>query len=100
MYYKNERECITSVDSIYQSSDQLTIADCALHPATMCLEAIGFSLSPWPHVESWYNDFKVNHPDLWEISAAGMKEIIFFEKNPPDLSHMIHPIHPIRKVNK
>ncbi|XP_063975294.1 glutathione S-transferase 1 [Diachasmimorpha longicaudata] len=86
--------------SKYAAGGQLTIADFPLNTATMCLEAIGFSLSPWPHVEMWYNNFKVNHPELWEISAGGMKEISFFEKNPPDLSHMDHPIHPIRKIQK
>ncbi|XP_011307714.1 glutathione S-transferase 1, isoform D [Fopius arisanus] len=88
---------LDKLKSKYAAGDHLTIADFPLNTATLCLEAIGFSLSPWPHVEMWYNDFKVNHPDLWEISAGGMKEISFFEKNPPDLSHMIHPIHPIRK---
>lgn len=66
----------------------------------MCLEAINFSLAPWPHVDKWYKNFKINHSDLWEIAAGGMKEISFFEDNPPDLSHMDHPLHPVRKVQK
>ncbi|KAF7994332.1 hypothetical protein HCN44_003804 [Aphidius gifuensis] len=82
----------------YAAGDKLTIADFPLNTATMCLEAIKFSLSEWPHIEKWYNNFKINHPDLWNIAAQGMKEITYFEANPPDLSHMDHPIHPTRKI--
>lgn len=78
----------------------MTLADFPLVTATMCLEAIAFSLQPWPHVKKWYETFKAEYPDLWEIAAGGMREISEFEANPPDLSHMDHPIHPVRKVAK
>ncbi|XP_046733826.1 glutathione S-transferase 1 [Diprion similis] len=83
----------------YAAGNNLTIADFPLVTATMCLEAIDFSLSTWSFVESWYNNFKTKHQDLWEIAQGGMQEISYFEKNPPDLSHMDHPIHPVRKQN-
>lgn len=63
----------------------------------MCLEAINFDLGPYPLVAKWYATFKAEYPELWAITEGGMKEISAFEKNPPDLSHMVHPIHPIRK---
>lgn len=81
-------------------TDNLTIADFPLITATMCLEAIGFDITPYPLVVKWYENFKKAHPDLWSITEAGMREIAEFEKNPPDLSHMVHPIHPVRKINK
>lgn len=84
-------------NSAYAAGESLTIADFPLITATLCLEAIGFQLGPWPCVEKWYNNFKAKHPDLWEVVVGGMQEISDFEKNPPDLSHMDHPIHPVRK---
>ena len=81
-------------------TDNLTLADFPLITATMCLEAIQFPLAQFPRLIKWYETFKRNHPDLWEIAARGMRQIIEFEKNPPDLSHMDHPIHPIRRANK
>ncbi|XP_051156801.1 glutathione S-transferase 1-like [Leptopilina boulardi] len=89
-----------TLKSTYSAGDNLTIADFPLITATMCLEAIDFKLTPWPLVEKWYENFKIKHPDLWEIAADGLREIAAFEKNPPDLSHMDHPIHPVRKINK
>ncbi|XP_050453858.1 glutathione S-transferase 1 [Cataglyphis hispanica] len=84
-------------NSAYAAGNDLTIADFPLITATMCLEAIDFKLDAWPYVAKWYENFKREHPDLWEIAAGGMREISFFEKNPPDLSGMDHPIHPVRK---
>lgn len=78
-------------------SDHVTIADFQLVTATMCLEAINFSISQYPYVERWYTTYKKENPQLWAIVDGGMKEIAEFEKNPPDLSHMSHPIHPVRK---
>lgn len=66
----------------------------------MSLEAVEFSISSWPRIDKWYNNFKTKYPELWEISAGGLKELSFFAKNPPDLSKMDHPIHPIRKIDK
>ncbi|XP_068990128.1 glutathione S-transferase 1 isoform X2 [Neodiprion pinetum] len=81
----------------YAAGNTLTIADFPLVTATMCLEAIGYSLSTWSFVESWYNNYKTKHQDLWDIVEGGMQEISYFEKHPPDLSHMDHPIHPVRR---
>ncbi|XP_075976006.1 GST-containing FLYWCH zinc-finger protein [Anticarsia gemmatalis] len=84
----------------YAAGDSLTIADFPLVNTTMTLEAVNLDFSKYPKINKWYNDFKKNHPDLWKISADGMKEIQYFEANPPDLSHLNHPIHPARKANK
>lgn len=83
-------------NSTYAAGNNLTIADFPLVTATMCLEAIGFQLDPWPYVVKWYENFKQKHPELWEIAADGMREISYFEKNPP-VSSVDHPIHPVRK---
>ncbi|XP_034948701.1 glutathione S-transferase 1 [Chelonus insularis] len=91
---------LTRTNYSYAAADFLTIADFQLITATMCLEAINFPLSSWPKIEKWYQSFKKNHPELWEIAEGGLKELSDFEKNPPDLSHMKHPIHPIRKMKK
>ncbi|XP_055699212.1 glutathione S-transferase 1-1 [Phlebotomus papatasi] len=81
----------------YAAADYLTIADFPLVTATLCLEAINFSLDEYTLVKAWYANFKKEYPDLWAIGEGGMKEIAEFEKNPPDLSRMVHPIHPMRK---
>ncbi|XP_034660818.1 glutathione S-transferase 1-1 isoform X2 [Drosophila subobscura] len=84
--------------SKYAAGDDVTIADFALISATICLEAIDFDLSPYPLVNKWYNNFKEEYPQLWEIANSGMQEINAFEHNPPDLSEMEHPFHPTRKA--
>ncbi|ETN63644.1 glutathione transferase [Anopheles darlingi] len=82
----------------YAASNGLTIADFPLVTSVMCLEAIAFDVrTRYPTVYEWYAGFKRDHPELWSIAAQGMEEIAEFEKNPPDLSGMVHPIHPIRK---
>uniref|UniRef100_A0A182VPU4 glutathione transferase n=1 Tax=Anopheles minimus TaxID=112268 RepID=A0A182VPU4_9DIPT len=83
----------------YVAGNGLTIADFPLVTSIMCLEAIAFKLDAnYPTVQKWYTGFKQAHANLWAIAAKGMEEIREFEKNPPDLSGMVHPIHPIRKV--
>ncbi|KFB48878.1 AGAP000947-PA-like protein [Anopheles sinensis] len=85
--------------STYVAGDSLTIADFPLVASVMCLEAIEFDVSgKYPTVFKWYSGFKTAYPKLWAIAAKGMEEIAEFEKNPPDLTGMVHPIHPIRKV--
>ncbi|KAK6616999.1 hypothetical protein RUM44_005356 [Polyplax serrata] len=81
----------------FAAGDTLTIADLQLITATLCLEAINFSLSSYPKVMEWYQRFKNDFPSLWEIADKGMKEIEGFNKNPPDLSHLKHPIHHFEK---
>lgn len=77
-------------------TDNLTIADLPLIAATVPMEAIDFKLDAWPRVAKWYDNFKQKHPDLWEVAQEVMQQIIYFEKNPPEVS-MDHPIHPVRK---
>lgn len=93
-------EYLKRLGTKYAAGDNLTIADFPLITATLCLEAIDFSLDEYPLIKNWYETFKKENPDLWAIAEGGMKELAHFEKNPPDLSAMTHPIHPIRKVNK
>ncbi|XP_005183645.1 glutathione S-transferase 1-1 [Musca domestica] len=81
----------------YAAGNQLTIADLALVSATLCLEGIAYDFSKYQLVSKWYQTFKQEYPQLWEIANGGMQEIAEFEHNPPDLSHMNHPFHPTRK---
>jgi glutathione S-transferase len=78
-------------------TDHVTIADFGLVSATLCLEAIGFGLDPFPLVSQWYSKFKKDFPELWAEVEPGMKEIQEFDKNPPDLSTLNHPLHPTKK---
>ena len=80
----------------YAAGNNLTIADFPLVTATLCLEAINFSIDEYPLIKNWYEMFKTEHPDLWNIGKGGLIEIAHFESNPPDLSAMKHPIHPVR----
>ncbi|XP_030760482.1 glutathione S-transferase 1 isoform X1 [Sitophilus oryzae] len=84
----------------YAATNNITIADFQLVTATMCLEAINFDISDYTFVKTWYANYKEEYPELWKLVEGGMKEISAFEKNPPDLSHMVHPIHPVRKQTK
>nr|XP_023019287.1 glutathione S-transferase 1-like [Leptinotarsa decemlineata] len=59
----------------YAAGDTVTIADFQLITATMCLESINFDISPWPLVKNWYDTYKLEHPTLWKIVEAGMKEL-------------------------
>jgi glutathione S-transferase len=93
-------EYLAREDKKFVAGDNLTIADFPLINSVMCLEAINFPFDKFTRVKSWYENFKQEFPELWEIADGAMKEIAFFEKNPPDLSDMNHPIHPIKKVKK
>nr|AVT42196.1 glutathione S-transferase u1 [Lissorhoptrus oryzophilus] len=81
----------------YVATDNLTIADIQLATSTACLEVINFDLSDYKRIQQWFETYKEENPDLWEILEAGVGELVEFSKNPPDLSHMDHPIHPIRQ---
>ncbi|XP_055852291.1 glutathione S-transferase 1-1 [Episyrphus balteatus] len=84
----------------YVAGDNLTVADFVLITSTMCLEAINFDISGYPLIKKWYEMFKKEHSELWEVAKVGMLELAEFEKNPPDLSTMNHPFHPTRKATK
>jgi len=81
----------------WAASNDLTIADFGLVCGTFALEAIGFSLKEYPLVDKWYSTFKKEYPELWAIVEPGLQEVIAFEKNPPNISHLKHPIHPHKK---
>ncbi|XP_019769483.2 glutathione S-transferase 1 [Dendroctonus ponderosae] len=81
----------------YAATNHITIADFQLATSTMCLESINFDLSDYPLVQKWYATFKQEYPELWKLLEPEMLVLTACEKNPPDLSHMVHPIHPVRK---
>ena len=93
-------EYLKRVGKRFVAGDDLTIADISLVCSLSNMEAIECNLQDYPLIEKWYANFKQDFPELWIICEAAMKEIAFFEKNPPDLSAMIHPIHPIKKLTK
>lgn len=106
----------------HAASENLTIADLQLFNSTMTLEAIDFDFSKYKKVclskwffswrylieksyiikklqiHNWYNNFKRNYPDLWEITEDAIKVIKYFIANPPDLSHLNHPIYQARQI--
>ncbi|KAJ8718908.1 hypothetical protein PYW07_016464 [Mythimna separata] len=84
----------------YAAADHLTIADFALINSTMALEVIDFDFSQYKKVTTWYNNFKKMHPELWSISAEGIRLMKMCAANPPDLSHLNHPLHPARKATQ
>lgn len=89
---------LKQLNTKYAAGNNLTIADFPLITATMCLEVIKFNLKEYERINAWYETFKKEYPELWEVAAGGLKELIEFENNPPDLTGMNHPIHPIRKL--
>lgn len=91
-------EYLKRINKKYVAGDIVTIADFPLVGTVMCLESINFPFDKFTLVKKWYDNFKSEHPELWAICDAAMKELAHFEKNPPDLTAMVHPIHPIRKI--
>lgn len=88
---------LKTTNTKYATGNNITIADIALVAGTLPLEAIGYKFEHYPLVTKWYNTFKSENPELWEIAQAGVDEIADFEQNPPDLSKLNHPLHPPRK---
>ncbi|XP_026467568.1 glutathione S-transferase 1-like [Ctenocephalides felis] len=93
-------EYLSRLGKKYSAGDDLTLGDIQFAAATMCLEAIGFSLENYPKVSAWYATFKKEQPQLWAIADAGMQEVRQFNANPPDLGHLNHPIHPKKIIEK
>lgn len=89
---------LTRTQTKYAAANHLTVADLALVAGTLPLESINFSLKDYPLVQDWYQTFKKEYPELWEIAESGMKILADLEKNPPDLSKLNHPLHPVRKT--
>lgn len=81
----------------YAAGDNLTIADMALVASTISLEACEIPFDEYPLVTTWYDTFKSENPELWEVGQAGVDAINDIYNNPPDVSQMNHPIHPMRK---
>lgn len=88
---------LSTTNKKYVAGDNVTIADMALISSTLALEACEIDFDGFPLVTAWYETFKDEHPDLWEIGQAGVNEINAIFQNPPDVSQMNHPIHPMRK---
>lgn len=93
-------EYLKRVGKKYVVADHVTIADFPLVTSMICLEGIDFPYDKFTLVKKWYENFKVENPAVWAIAEEGMKIIIDFEKNPPDLSKLKHPVHPVRKAHK
>lgn len=89
---------LKTTNTKYVTGDNVTIADIALAAGTLPLEGIGYKFDHYPLVTKWYNTFKSENRELWEIGQAGIDEIANLEKNPPDLSKLNHPLHPPRKI--
>lgn len=80
----------------YVAGDEITIADIALVSSTIALEATEIDFSDYPLATTWYDTFKDENPDLWEIGQEGLDAIAEVYQNPPDVSEMDHPINPTR----
>lgn len=81
----------------YVAGENMTIAHIALVASTISLESCKIPFDEYPLVSAWYDTFKGENPELWEIGQAGVDAINEIYKNPPDVSEMNHPIHPMRK---
>lgn len=82
----------------YVAGNVLTIADIALAAGTFPLEGTGYKFDHYPLVTKWYNTFKTENPELWEVGQIDVNQIAEFERNPPDLTKLNHPQHPPRKM--
>lgn len=90
-------EYLRRVGKKYAVADHVTIADFALVATIECLEAIAFPFEKFTLIKTWYDNFKLENPEVWAVADECMQVIKEIEKNPPDLSKLNHPIHPVRK---
>jgi glutathione S-transferase len=90
-------EYLKRVNKKYVVADHVTIADFGLVSSMVCLEGIAFPFDKFARVKAWYDNFKVENPEVYSIAEGVLKIIQDLEKNPPDLSKLNHPIHPVRK---
>lgn len=81
----------------YVAGDEITIADVALVSSTIALEATEIDFSDYTLVTTWYETFKSENPELWEIGQEGLDAIAEVYQSPPDVSEMNHPINPTRR---
>lgn len=87
---------LESTGTKYVAGDEVTIADIAIASSTLALEATEIDFSVYPLVTAWYETFKNENPDLWQIGEEGFDAIAKVYQNPPDVSEMNHPINPMR----
>lgn len=90
---------LKTTETRYAAANHLTIADFPLIASVMCLEAIKFSIDEYPYIKSWYENFKVENPEIWKVAETGMKQTEYYEKNNPDVAHLNHPLYPTKKSN-
>lgn len=88
---------LKTTNTKYAAANNLTIADIALISGTLPLEAIGYKFDHYPLITKWYNTFKNENAELWEIAQIDVDQITEFEKNNPDLSKLNHPLYSKRK---
>lgn len=81
----------------YACGSHVTLGDFCLIAATIWLEGIGFDMSEWPMISKWYENFKEEQPQFWELADEVMEWIMKFNKETPDMSQMNHPIHPMKR---
>ncbi|XP_055908266.1 glutathione S-transferase 1-1-like [Eupeodes corollae] len=67
----------------YAAGDKLTVADFALIASTLCLESAKFDLSAYPLIKKWYETFKQEYPELWEVGNVGLIQLDWIERNLP-----------------
>lgn len=88
---------LDTIGTKYVASDNMTIADIALVASTISLEACEIPFDEYTLVTTWYDTFKTEYPELWEIGQVAVDAINEIYNNPPDVSQMNHPLHPKRK---
>lgn len=77
---------LSTTGTKYVASDNVTIADMALAASTVSLESCEIPFDDYPLVTTWYDTFKSENPELWEIGQAGVDAINEIYKIPPDES--------------
>lgn len=82
----------------YAAANHMTIADIALVAGTLPLEAVDYKFDHYPLVTKWYNTFKRENPEVWEIGQSGVDINAAFNKKSPDLSKLNHLIFPVKKT--
>lgn len=61
----------------------MTIADIAVSTAALCMEASNFDMSPYPTIDRWYQTFKKECPELWNVIKDCRDDLHEYYVNPP-----------------
>lgn len=83
---------LTNQNTKYAAGNTVTVGDFCLISGTVYLEAIGFDISSWPMLKTWYETFKTEQSKFWVIVEEFLNWMKYYVKNKPEMvDHHLYP---------